>query len=109
LTAEEKYVPGAYLVVFLAVLTYVLIIALKITPLEQRPDELEANRLCHFFAAREHAGDTRGRCCPPAAGRMSPGASRPTAQEALLELDEANTSGDRGLGGISPSFCSATA
>jgi CcmD family protein len=39
-TAEEKYVAAAYLVVFLFVLVYVLIIAMKLTRLERTVDEL---------------------------------------------------------------------
>jgi hypothetical protein len=42
MTAAEKYVAGAYLVVFLTVLAYVLIIALKIARLEQSLGEVEA-------------------------------------------------------------------
>jgi CcmD family protein len=39
-TAEEKYVAAAYLVVFLFVLVYVLIIAMKLARLERTVDEL---------------------------------------------------------------------
>jgi CcmD family protein len=39
-TTEEKYVAAAYLVVFLAVLAYVLIIALKLERLEREVSEL---------------------------------------------------------------------
>jgi CcmD family protein len=39
-TAEEKYVAAAYLVVFLAVLLYVLIIATKLSRLEREVAEL---------------------------------------------------------------------
>jgi CcmD family protein len=39
-TAEEKYVAAAYLVVFLAVLLYVLIIATKLARLEREVAEL---------------------------------------------------------------------
>jgi CcmD family protein len=39
-TAEEKYVAAAYLVVFLAVLVYVLIISSKLTRLEREVEEL---------------------------------------------------------------------
>jgi hypothetical protein len=42
MTAAEKYVACAYLVVFLAVLAYVLIIALNIARLEQTLRMLEA-------------------------------------------------------------------
>jgi CcmD family protein len=41
-TTAEKYVAAAYLVAFLAVLAYVLIIALKLTRLERELGELEA-------------------------------------------------------------------
>jgi CcmD family protein len=40
MTTAEKYVTAAYLVVFLAVLLYVLIIALKLVRLEREVDEL---------------------------------------------------------------------
>jgi CcmD family protein len=40
ITAAEKYVAGAYGIVFLAVLVYVLIIALKLTRLERELGEL---------------------------------------------------------------------
>jgi CcmD family protein len=40
MTAEEKYVAAAYLVVFLAVLLYVLIIATKLARLEREVTEL---------------------------------------------------------------------
>jgi CcmD family protein len=40
MTAEEKYVAAAYLVVFLAVLVYVLIIAAKLSRLERDVAEL---------------------------------------------------------------------
>jgi CcmD family protein len=39
-TAEEKYVAAAYLVVFLLVLVYVLIMATKVARLEREVDEL---------------------------------------------------------------------
>jgi CcmD family protein len=39
-TAEEKYVAAAYLVVFLGVLLYVLIISAKLSRLEREVDEL---------------------------------------------------------------------
>jgi CcmD family protein len=39
-TAEEKYVAAAYLVVFVAVLLYVLIIATKLARLEREVAEL---------------------------------------------------------------------
>jgi CcmD family protein len=39
-TASEKYVAAAYAVVFLAVLVYVLIIALKLARLEREVGEL---------------------------------------------------------------------
>ena len=47
MSTAEKYVTAAYLVVFLAVLAYVLIMSLKVGRLEREVDELE--RL-----AREH-------------------------------------------------------
>ena len=40
MTTEEKYVAAAYLVVFLAVLIYVLIISSKLTRLERQVSEL---------------------------------------------------------------------
>ena len=40
MTAEEKYVAAAYLVVVLAVLLYVLIIAAKLSRLEREVSEL---------------------------------------------------------------------
>jgi hypothetical protein len=40
MTAAEKYVAGAYLVVFLAVLAYVVIISLKLERLERDVGEL---------------------------------------------------------------------
>jgi CcmD family protein len=40
MTAEEKYVAAAYLVVFLSVLVYVLIIAAKLARLEREVGEL---------------------------------------------------------------------
>ena len=40
MTTEEKYVAAAYLVVFLAVLIYVLIISSKLTRLERQVTEL---------------------------------------------------------------------
>jgi len=39
-TAEEKYVAAAYLVVFLGVLLYVLIISTKLSRLEREVEEL---------------------------------------------------------------------
>jgi CcmD family protein len=39
-TAEEKYVAAAYLVVFLGVLLYVLIISTKLARLEREVEEL---------------------------------------------------------------------
>jgi hypothetical protein len=41
-TAAENYVAGAYLVVFLTLLAYVLIIAFKLARLEQSLGEAEA-------------------------------------------------------------------
>jgi CcmD family protein len=41
-TAEEKYVAAAYLVVFVALLVYVLIIAAKLGRLEREVAELAA-------------------------------------------------------------------
>ncbi|MFY9578998.1 MAG: CcmD family protein [Gaiellaceae bacterium] len=40
MTASEKYVAGAYLVVFVVVLAYVLIIATKLARLEREVAEL---------------------------------------------------------------------
>ena len=40
MTAEEKYVAAAYLVVFATVLAYVLIISLKLVRLEREVEEL---------------------------------------------------------------------
>ena len=40
MTAEEKYVAAAYLVVFLGVLLYVLIISTKLSRLEREVEEL---------------------------------------------------------------------
>ena len=40
MTAEEKYVAAAYLVVFLVVLVYVLIMATKVARLEREVGEL---------------------------------------------------------------------
>ena len=42
MTAEEKYVAAAYLVVFLFVLVYILIIATKLSRLEREVAELAA-------------------------------------------------------------------
>ena len=42
MTAEEKYVAAAYLVVFLFVLVYILIIATKLSRLEREVAELVA-------------------------------------------------------------------
>jgi hypothetical protein len=42
MTTAEKYVAGAYLVVFLTVVAYVLIIALRVARLEQSLGEAEA-------------------------------------------------------------------
>jgi CcmD family protein len=39
-SAQEKYVAGAYLVVFLGVLLYVLIISTKLARLEREVEEL---------------------------------------------------------------------
>jgi len=39
-TAEEKYVAAAYLVVFLGVLVYVLIMSTKLSRLEREVEEL---------------------------------------------------------------------
>ena len=49
MTTAEKYVAAAYLVVFLAVLAYVFIIALKLVRLER-----EVAELVELAAAREH-------------------------------------------------------
>ena len=40
MTAQEKYVAAAYLVVFLGILLYVLIIAAKLSRLEREVEEL---------------------------------------------------------------------
>jgi CcmD family protein len=48
LSAEEKYVAAAYLVVFLGVLLYVLIISAKLARLEREVEELAR------LAARRH-------------------------------------------------------
>ena len=48
MTTAEKYVAAAYLVVFLAVLAYVFIIALKLVRLER-----EVAELVELAAARE--------------------------------------------------------
>ena len=40
MTAEEKYVAAAYLVVFLGVLVYVLIMSTKLSRLEREVEEL---------------------------------------------------------------------
>jgi len=50
-TTAEKYVAAAYLVVFLAVLAYVFIIALKLVRLEREVAELTE------LAARRAEGD----------------------------------------------------
>jgi CcmD family protein len=50
-TTAEKYVAAAYLVVFLAVLAYVFIIALKLVRLEREVAELTE------LAARRAQGD----------------------------------------------------
>ena len=42
MTAEEKYVAAAYLVVFLGILLYVLIISAKLSRLEREVEELAA-------------------------------------------------------------------
>ena len=49
MSTAEKYVAAAYLVVFLAVLAYVFIIALKLVRLER-----EVAELVELAAAREH-------------------------------------------------------
>ena len=54
MTTEEKYVAGAYLVIFAVVLAYVLIIALKLQRLERELAEL--TELAH---SRQPADDTR--------------------------------------------------
>ena len=51
MTTAEKYVAAAYLVVFLAVLAYVFIIALKLVRLEREVAELTE------LAARRAEGD----------------------------------------------------
>jgi CcmD family protein len=55
LTAAEKYVGAAYGVVFLVVLVYVLIIALKLGRLERELDELTG----HVREQREIAAEHR--------------------------------------------------
>ena len=52
MSAGEKYVAAAYLVVFLAVLAYVFIIALKLVRLER-----EVAELTELAAARERKRD----------------------------------------------------
>jgi len=54
-TTEEKYVAAAYLVVFVAVLVYVLIIAAKLTRLERDVEELARLAL----ARREERSEDR--------------------------------------------------
>jgi hypothetical protein len=66
MTAAEKYVACAYLVVFLAVLAYVLIIALNIARLEQTLRMLEAAAPYSASAARSHDGDRHQRGRPVA-------------------------------------------
>jgi CcmD family protein len=59
LTVEEKYVAAAYLVVFLAVLLYVLIIATKLSRLEREVAELARlaqERTAERAAEREEVG-----------------------------------------------------
>jgi CcmD family protein len=51
-SAEEKYVAAAYLVVFLFVLVYVLIMAVKVNRLEREVGEL-AEHLLRRQEARE--------------------------------------------------------
>jgi CcmD family protein len=41
MTTAEKYVTGAYVVIFALVLAYVVLIALKLQRLEREVDELE--------------------------------------------------------------------
>ena len=55
MTTEEKYVAAAYLVVFVAVLVYVLIIAAKLTRLERDVEELARLAL----ARREERSEDR--------------------------------------------------
>jgi len=50
MTAEEKYVAAAYLVVFLFVLVYVLIMAVKVNRLEREVGELAE----HLLREQEH-------------------------------------------------------
>ena len=52
MTAEEKYVAAAYLVVFAFLLVYVLLIAVKLTRLNREVDELTQ-------LARERKGEGR--------------------------------------------------
>ena len=56
MTAEEKYVAAAYLVVFLFVLVYVLIMATKVARLEREVGELAelARRRKEAAAVDEH-------------------------------------------------------
>jgi CcmD family protein len=65
-TAAEKYVAAAYLVVFVLVLAYVLIIALKLQRLEQAIQDLSIREA----AAGEPALETR----PAASERVHRGA-----------------------------------
>ena len=55
MTTAEKYVTGAYCVVFGLVLVYVVIIALKLQRLERAVDELEARPVAEPEAEREPA------------------------------------------------------
>lgn len=52
MTAEEKYVAAAYLVVFAFLLVYVLLIAAKLSRLEREVEELT-----RIAAERKAAGD----------------------------------------------------
>jgi CcmD family protein len=59
MSTAEKYVAAAYAVVFLAVLVYVLIIALKLTRLEREVDEiaeLARRRVEREIEEREEVG-----------------------------------------------------
>jgi CcmD family protein len=58
LSASEKYVAAAYLVVFVAVLAWVLIIATKLARLEREVDELAelARRRAEHEPERERVG-----------------------------------------------------
>jgi len=67
MSVEEKYVAAAYLVVFVAVLAYVLIISTKLARLEREVAELtelarrrQAPDAIDEAELAEHAGQARG-------------------------------------------------